>query len=132
MGEPTFKMMSMRQKIVKHMLESVGVYVLRQAALAKGKEPDIHDEAYQVEAIFPELTAKDTSKYAAALQQVVVACALAIEKRLMAKATAVNIIGAIAGRLGVEIDADEELQNALTESSAAAEADVFATPEGDE
>lgn len=133
MGEPTFKMFSQRQRLVKHMLEQIGVYVLRRAATAKGgAEPDIHDEAFLVEAIFPELTAKDTSKYAAALQQVVVACGLAIEKRLMTKATALNIIGAIAGRLGVEIDADEELTKAMNEATQVAEADVFATPGGDE
>lgn len=132
MGEPTFKMMSMRQKIVKHMLEAIGVYVLRQAVLVKGKEPDIHDQAYQVEAVFPELTAKDTSKYAAALQQVVVACALAIEKGLMTKVTALGLIGAIAGRLGVEIDAADELAKALNEASEAAARDAYATPEGDE
>ncbi|MBK6742511.1 MAG: hypothetical protein IPG66_05835 [Hydrogenophilales bacterium] len=133
MGEPTFKMFSMRQKIVKYMLEQIGVYVLRRAAMAKdGKEPDIHDEALQVEAIFPELTAKDTSKYAAALQQVVVACALAMEKGLITKTLALQIIGAISGRLGVEIDAEDELKKAVAEASTAADDDVFTTNEGDE
>lgn len=133
MGEPTFKMFSMRQKIVKYMLEQIGVYVLRRAAMAKsGKEPDIHDDAYKVEAIFPELTAKDTSKYAAALQQVVVACALAIDKGLITKALALAIIGAIAGRLGVEIDAEDELELAREEAQEAAAGDAYTTPEGDE
>lgn len=129
MGEPTFKMLSMRQRIVKHMLEQVGVYVLRQKALAEsGREPDIAEDVYRVEAVFPELTAKDTSKYAAALQQVVVACALAIDKQLITKALALKIVGAVSGRLGVEIDAEDELAAALAEVGAAAEADVFTMP----
>ncbi|MFZ5530303.1 MAG: hypothetical protein ACOY4U_04535 [Pseudomonadota bacterium] len=132
MGEPTFKMFSMRQKTLKHMLESIGFYVLRQAALADDKpEPDAGDEAFEVEAVFPELTARDTSKYAAALQQVVVATALAVEKGLITEATALKIIAAIAGRLGVEIDAEAELAAARTAAGKQAEDDVFATPPDD-
>ncbi len=129
MGEPTFKMLSMRQRIVKHMLEQIGVYVLRQAAMARGAEPDITDEAYQVEAVFPELTAKDISKYAAALQQVVVACGLALDKGLITRTLALLIIGAVSGRLGVEIDAEAELDRAQEEASLTAAADVYVTPD---
>lgn len=129
MGEPTFKIFSMRQQTLKHMLEMIGVYVLRQAALAKGSaEPSLEEDAYQVEAVFPELTARDTSKYAAALQQVVVAAGLALDKGLIAQATAVRIINSIAGRLGVEVDAEDELAAAQAEAATAAEADIYTTP----
>jgi len=130
MAEPTLKVLSMRQQVIKHMLETIGLYVLRQALLARGQgEPDLEDEAYQVEAIFPEMTAKDTTKYAAALQQAVVAVGLALDKGLITQATAVRIINAIAGRLGVEIDAEAELEAARGEAAEAAAADVYATPE---
>lgn len=131
MGEPTFKMFSMRQRFLKHMLESIGFYVLRQAALYKGDEPDPEDETYEVTAEFPEMTARDTSKYAAALQQVVVAAALAIEKKLLTKKTALKLINAIAGRLGVEFDAEAELEAALEEAGKTAEDDVFTVPPDD-
>lgn len=132
MAEPTLKVLSMRQQVVKHLLETIGVYVLRQALLARGKgEPDLEDDAYQVEAIFPEMTARDTTKYAAALQQAVVAVGLAMDKGLITQATAVRIINSIAGRLGVEIDAESELEDALAEAAEAAEADVYTTPSGD-
>jgi hypothetical protein len=131
MAEPTLKVLSMRQQVVKHLLETIGVYVLRQALLVRGKgEPDLEDEAYQVEAIFPEMTAKDTTKYASALQQAVVAVGLALDKGLITQATAVRVINAIAGRLGVEIDAEAELAVARAEAETAAEADVYVTPEG--
>lgn len=126
MGEPTFKVFSMRQQTLKHMLEQIGVYVLRQAALVKGvREPDLEDDAWRVEAVFPELTARDTSKYAAALQQVVVAVVLAIEKGLITQATALRTINSIAGRLGIEIDAEGELEAARAEAALLAEQDVF-------
>lgn len=130
MAEPTVKVLSMRQQVVKHMMETIGLYVLRQALLARGKgEPDLEDEAFQVEAIFPEMTAKDTTKYAAALQQAVVAVGLAMDKGLITQATAVRIINAIAGRLGVEIDGEKELIAARKEKAKAEEDDVFTTPE---
>lgn len=129
MGEPTFKMFSMRQKTIKHILESIGIYVLRQAALKTGgAEPDLEDEAFEVEAIFPEMTAKDTSKYAAALQQVIVGVGIGVEKGLMTEDTAIKLINAIAGRLGVEIDAAEELKNAKDAASKTAAEDVFTDP----
>jgi len=128
MGEPTFKIFSMRQRFLKHMLESIGFYVLRQAALAKGREPDPEDDAFEVLAVFPELTARDTSKYAAALQQVVVAASLAVDKGFITRETALGIINAVAGRLGVEIDVEAELVAAQEAASKQAEGDVFTVP----
>jgi len=129
MHEPTFKMFSMRQMVVKHMLESIGFYVLRQKVLkAGGAEPDLQDNAFEVEARFPEMTAQDTSKYAAALQQVVVAVGLAVDRTFITRETALKIISSIAGRLGIEIDAETELAGAQAADAKTAEADVFTDP----
>jgi hypothetical protein len=132
MGEPTFKMFSMRQRYLKHMLESIGFYVLRQTALVKGHEPDPEDDAYEVTAEFPEMTARDTSKYAAALQQVVVACGLAVDKGFITRETALSLINAIAGRLGVEIDVESELEAAQEAAAKQVEGDVFRHPSNSE
>jgi hypothetical protein len=129
MSEPTFKRFSMRQQTLKHILQAIGLYVLRQKALASnGAEPDLEDERFEVEAIFPEMTAKDTSKYAAALQQVVVGASIAVEKGLMTDETAIKLINAIAGRLGVEIDAAKELKSVKDTASKQAEGDIFTNP----
>jgi hypothetical protein len=132
MGEPTFKVLSMRQRFVKHMLESIGRYVLMQAS--DSAEIDWSDEKFAVEAVMPELTSTDTTKYASALQQIVVACAVAIEKGLLTELTAVKIVNAIAGRLGVEFDADAELKAAREEmtkrEATRAERDSFTEPDG--
>jgi hypothetical protein len=116
----------MRQKFLKYMLESIGLYALRQKELAEGRgEPDFEDERFAVEAEFPELTTSDTTKYAQALQQVIAAAALAVTNKFITVETAVRLINAIAGRLGVEIDAATELSNADKEASKKSENDVF-------
>lgn len=129
MGEPTFKTFSMRQRFLKYMLESVGRYVIRQRIIAKSSEPDWDDKRLQVEAIFPEMTASDTTKYASALQQVVIACAAALAEGLIARETAVALIASVAGRLGVEIDPAAELEKAKAEAAESAEGDVFPEPD---
>lgn len=129
MGEPTFKVFSMRQRDIKYVLEEIGRFVLRQKSIAEGNgEPDFGDASLAVEAIFPEMVSKDTTRYAAALQQVVAACAQAVERKFLSEAMAVRIIASVAGRLGVEIDAEQELQDARADAVRKAEDDVFTDP----
>ena len=134
MGEPTFKLMSLRQQFLGAMLTECGRYQIRQREWATtGREPDLFDPVYQIEARFPEMIVKDTTKYAGALQQVVVACGLAIDKGLLSDRTALALIDAIAGRLGVGIDTEAELAAAQAAASARAEADGdFTLPVVDE
>ena len=131
MDEPTFKLLAMRQTTWKNILEMVGRYVLAKNA-AKDGEADIDwsDPKWNVQAIFPELVSADVTKYAQAVQQLVVGCALAIEKGLMQDKTAVQLIAAVASRLGVEIDAEKELKAAQGELAKRREADTFTTPPG--
>lgn len=125
MSAPTFKMYSMRQRFIKYMLESIGRYVLLKAEQGK---LDFADPKNKVEAIFPELAAADTTKYAAALQQTVTGVVIALDRNLLTRATALAIIAAVAGRLGIEIDPEEELGKAEVEAAKDAEKDVFTTP----
>lgn len=126
MGEPTFKVFSMRQGLWKIVLEDMGRYALRRASLATtGAEPDFEDEAYEVEAVFPELTARDTTKWAAALQQVATAMLVMVNAKLISRATAVKMLATVAGRLGVEIDAEDELANAEQDAATKAANDAF-------
>lgn len=125
MGEPTFKIYTMRQNMVKHMLEEIGTYVLRKAALsASTKELELSDEANVVTAEFPEMTMTDTTGYATALQALAVACVAAINAKLMTQMTAVSLLGAIAQRFGIKIDAEKELATAQSEAEARAAADA--------
>lgn len=129
MAEPTMKSLSMRQRAVKALLEQIGRYVLRKRAGVEGeREIDWSDERWRVEAVFPEMSPKDTTKYAAALQQVVTACSMAVADGRMTELTATRLIAAVAGRLGVEIDAEQELADALDEAAKRREDDAFSDP----
>lgn len=128
MGEPTFKAFSMRQRFLKHMLESVGRYVIRQKLIAETGEPDWWDARLACEAVFPEMTARDTTKYAAALTQVVTAVNSAIDAGRMSDETGVALIAAVAGRLGVEIDPEAELTAARKGKLKRQEEDSFTGP----
>lgn len=127
MAEPTFKIYSMRQRYWKYILESIGRYVLYKSKIAEGAM-DWSDEELDVRAEFPELVSKDTTKYASALAQVVTGCVQAIAATLMTREYAVKLIGAVAGRLGVEVDADEELANAQKQAADDAAADLITDP----
>lgn len=126
MGEPTFKALSMRQTVWKLILQDVARYVVRQHLMKEGaKEPDFEADDMKIEVSFPELTAKDTTKWAAALQQVATSMAVAINGGLLTKVTAIKMLAAIAGRLGVDFDAEQELKDAEAEAAKQAEADAF-------
>jgi hypothetical protein len=120
MGEPTFKIFTMRQLMVKFMLEEIGTYVLRQAAIAANKDAEFDPSAEEnvVAAEFPEMTARDTTAYALAFQQLVVGVMSAIDRGLVTELTGVRLLGAIAQRLGLKIDAEKELENARVEADA--------------
>ena len=114
MSEPTEKMLDMRQRVIGSILASIGEYVVRSAWQALDRELSEAEAAIldtlQVE--WPELTAKDTTKYASALQQITSACVQAIAEQLLSRATALRLIAAMAVRLGVEIDVEAELDAA--------------------
>lgn len=126
MAGPTFKMFSMRQTYLGYILVTLGQYVIRQWELANdGREPDLNDPIYKLTAQFPEMVATDASKYAAALGQVTMAVAQAIDRGLMTRERGLQVIEKITAQLGVEFDVAEELASALKEAAQAAEADAF-------
>jgi hypothetical protein len=110
MGDPTFKVMSLRQAYIGYMLAEMGRYVIRQWEMAHtGKEPDLTEDVYDFVVQFPEMVAKDTTRYAAALQQVTQAVSLAVADKLLTVKTGIQVIESIAGQLGVKFDAEKEL-----------------------
>jgi hypothetical protein len=132
MGEPVYKIMSLRQRRWKHILENLCRWVLFKR-LGATRTIDYRDELLQVEAVFPELTAKDTTKWAAALQQVVASVVVAINEGILTQETGVAMISTVAGRLGIEFDAAEELAAAVAEAeerrARQAEQDNFTGPD---
>jgi hypothetical protein len=118
METPTLKVYTLRQKTLKHMLESIGRYVLWSAAKVDGNkgEVDWADEKWNVRAILPELSEKDLSKQTAALAQVAAACASLLSQSIVTRKFALQLIALIAGKLGVDVDAEAELVAAEKEA----------------
>lgn len=109
MDEPTFKIMAMRQRRIRYMLEFIGTYVLRKHLQAKKPQDkiDLDHVAYQVVCEVPDMVQRDTTKYASALQQVVVAMAAAINAKIATKEFAIKLLTQTAKRLGVECEAED-------------------------
>jgi hypothetical protein len=128
MGEPTYKVFSQRQRLLKAILEDIARFVLSQRLAAIGLSALGAEEAWQPVAVFPELTARDVSKYASALQQVTVSVSQAVNSGVMSEETAVRLIALVGGLLGLEIDPIEELKAARGEASRRAEADSYTLP----
>lgn len=118
MGEPTFKMYSMRQAFLKIMLEEIGRHVLLCQARTKGFTPDWSQDEWQVTAVFPELLNRDITKFAAALQQLVSSVVQMIDAGLMTEETALKIVADVAQRFGQDFDAKAELEAAREEAAA--------------
>ena len=130
MAEPTEKVLEMRQTVVGHMLEMIGEYVVRSHWRVLDREPSAPQQAVllTLKVQWPELTAKDTTKFAAALQQIVAAIAIAVSDGLMQRETAVRLIATMATRLGVEIDIEAELDAAAGEAGDRGRKDLFGNP----
>lgn len=128
MGEPTYKVFAQRQRFLKAILEEVAKFVIRKRLEAIGLLGLENDDALQPTAVFPELTAKDIAKYAAAFQQVVVSVTQAVAAGVMSEDTAVRLVALTASLLGLEIDPVEELKAAQAEAAKRREREAFSLP----
>lgn len=117
MTEPTEKMLEMRRTLLGYMLEQVGQFVVRShwGALDRELSAAEADLLGSLVVEWPEMTAKDTTKYAAALQQTVAAMVQLMADSLLTRETALRVIAALVENFGVSIDVQAELSAALAE-----------------
>lgn len=131
MGDPTYKILAMRQQVWKHILETVGAFVVwcrLDPSRTSAPDPADPDTAFQVRAVFPELVSHDTTKYASALAQIVVAVAAAVDAGLIDEELALRHVQAISAQLGIEYDVEAELEKARKRAAAKREEDMFRDP----
>lgn len=117
MTEPTERMLEMRRALIGYMLEQVGQFVVRSHWGALDRELS-SQEAEQLATLgvaWPEMTSKDTTKYAAALQQATASVLQLVAENLLTRETALRVVAALASQLGVDIDIDAEIEAALQE-----------------
>jgi hypothetical protein len=120
MTQPTEKMLDMRRNYVGYLLTQIATYVLLSKWNALDRELKESEQQILDTLIieWPALTAKDTSKYAAALQQMMAAVTMAIAEGILSRETALRLVATMADQLGVEIDVEEELKKAEAELAA--------------
>lgn len=130
MVEPTEKVYEMRQTYLGYMLTEVGTFVLRADWGALEQELSEQQRAVidGLTVEWPEMTTKDTTRYASALQQAVSAAAQCLKEGLITQQTAVAIVATIARQLGVEIDIEKELEAAQAELANKGGTDLFGDP----
>ena len=130
MADPTMKVYTARQMMLKRMLEEIGRFVLWKAT--RTGQPDWSSEDWKVTASFPELANKDVTKFAAAFQQVTAAVVVIIGQGLLTEERGLALIADVAARFGQEIDAKSELaaarQEAAKRAADKAKADTFNLP----
>lgn len=127
MGEPALKVLAMRQRTLKLVLEELGRFTIRQRLAAIGRSVvDLsRDKAFQPRAVFPELTRRDLAKATTALAQLASALLPLIERGLMTEETALRAIALVAAQLGLEIDPAAELAGAREAAAKRKAADGF-------
>lgn len=128
MDEPTYKMFRRRQLLWQAIIEAEARHVVRSRLAASGRDARKIPDDMMPNAEFPPMQAIDVSRYAQALAQVVAAVASAVERGLMTEETAVTLIAGIAAKLGVEIDAADELEQARTAREQRDAADLYRQP----
>lgn len=127
MAEPTLKMLTARQREAGYYIADMGRYVMLQAHRAKqirATPEQLAQLLMSVRVDWPDLAAKDASRYAAAFGQVIAGAAAAIVQGLVTRATALRLVASIATGLGVEIDVEAELDAVLKEGEADADDDL--------
>lgn len=127
MMEPFEKVLTMDQEIIKQMLFDIGIFQLRMHLTIHSSEtePDFDHEIYQLKVVMPEMTAKDTTKYASALQQLTSALVILIQQQLLTEQTALQFIASVAKKLGVDFDAKTELESAREKQKDTENKDVY-------
>lgn len=114
MGEPTFKDLGDRQRYVKYMVEYVLRFVLDQAVL-HGVLSEPSGARYKVQVSMPEMVIKDLKSIVDGLFQLAQALMIAETQQWVSTGTATTVFASVAKRVGVEIDAAEEIEKAAKE-----------------
>lgn len=131
MGDPTYKVFTMRQTYLQYMLTQILTYQIRQRELVEsgGSEPDLSEDIFKFNVQFGEIVSKDVGKYAGALQAITVSVVTLISSELISRDTGLQMINKISSRLGVAFDAADELEKVMTQQQADAEKDVYTEPD---
>ncbi|MBI2815461.1 MAG: hypothetical protein HYX72_00830 [Acidobacteria bacterium] len=113
-GEPTLKMLTSRQRLVRNMLEQLLDFVVDRR-IAAGVLPSRIDKSFQV--VVPQLSVRDQEKAASALKSAADALTSFQSAGAVDTATMTQVLTAMLSHLGVQCDPFEILAKAGAEKS---------------
>ena len=114
-GDPTYRMLTRRQLLVRRQWEKTFRFVAERAKAA-GQLPANADTEVRVS--MPDPSTKDTKGIASALPQLANALVAAVGEELISVESSRKVFISIASLLGVELDADEEAERIAEEAAA--------------
>ena len=123
MGSPAYRGLEARQRQWTEILRRAAEIELMHRFPESADTLDVVVE-------WPPLVVEDASVHAAALAQAVSAAAVAQDRGLLSDRTAVGLVGAVAERLGIEVDLDKELVAARADAARREDGD-YGTPPAD-
>ena len=113
LGEPAFKHLTARQKIVKYMINTLIKFVLDQAEIAgrlpkrKNRRGSISPVGWNYTVAMPELRPKDLASGATTLVNVVNALTNAIPAQLLDLPIAHEVMAIVLSAIGVDLDIEQ-------------------------
>ena len=114
-GDPTYRMLTRRQLLVRRQWEKILRFVAERAKAA-GQVPANADTEVRVS--MPDPSTKDTKGIAAALPALANAIVAAVGEDLISTESGRKVFLSIASLLGVELDPDEETERIAAEAEA--------------
>lgn len=111
-NEPFFALIDDRQELAKEILETIFTYVITRAAEARYAVTSVpQDELFAFAVQKPEVTNKDVTKIAAAIQQIITAMVSASMQGWLDKDNAVKMFAFIIALIGYELDPQDVLDS---------------------
>ena len=116
-GDPTYRMLTARQRLVGSVFEDIAQYVIAKA-ISAGRLSKGVDRTVTV--ILPDPSVEDTKGIAAALPQLMGALSAAKDAKFISEDSARKVFLSITGQLGIELEPDKELEMIEEEAEKAA------------
>jgi len=116
-GDPTYRMLTARQRLVGSVFEDIAQYVIAKA-ISAGRLPKGVDRTVTV--TLPDPSVEDTKGIAAALPQLMGALSAAKDSKFISEDSARKVFLSIAGQLGIELEPEKEMEMIEEEAKKAA------------
>ena len=135
MDPPFYKKVENRQLFIKYMFGQIFDFVIQKAVeyrrqitdydTGKGLGVLTENEDKNYEIVLPEPSTKDTKTIALSLKELTAALTIAKQSGWLSNQTSCEIFAMVASELGIDINAEEELQAIAEEQNTEAENDVI-------